>query len=69
MSRTATADLDARLQRVERVLTLLASERFGISGLGPMDPAWVQARERARRDLAQIVAEQAEPQFETRVAS
>jgi hypothetical protein len=61
--------LSPRIARIERVLTLLASERFGISGLGPMDSSWATARERARRDLLQIVAEQSEPEFETRVAS
>jgi hypothetical protein len=63
---TETPDLSQRVARIERVLVLIASERYGISGLGPMDPGWATTRERARLDLQVIVKAQSEPELEQR---
>jgi hypothetical protein len=53
--------------RTDRILALLA-EQSGLArmGTGPMDPEWRQRRDQVRRDLAEILAEQREPEVEFR---
>lgn len=69
-TKTATT-LDARLRRVERVLAMLAADRYGgpAQGLGPMDPSWRAAREQVKADISQIVREANEVPIETRGAA
>jgi hypothetical protein len=60
---------DARFARLERISAMLATERFGSVGQpGPMDPDWRLQRQRVQADLAAIMAEQREPELETRGA-
>jgi hypothetical protein len=57
----------ARLARVERIVGMLAAERFGaLNQLGPMDGGWAAQRHRVQQELAAIAREQAEAPMETR---
>lgn len=54
-------ELATRIERLERIAAILASERFGIQGgLGPIDISFRQQRSRATADTMQILRELAE---------
>ena len=63
----AKLSTDDRLARVERIVAMLATERYGaVNQLGPMDTNWQAARRRVQQDLGAIAREQAEIPMEMR---
>ncbi len=63
-----TADLDARLQRVERILLALSAQTYGVAFGTGQGISWAAIRRQAQLDAAQILAEQTSP-METRGAA